>query len=134
MKIEFRKLIFLKLFLFGLMVFPAIQNAKSEEIHLICVGNFEINRGPLIKPDWQTIYLTMNIEGILRTPSTMVYEGSFPKKGRTIFRNGSYHIAHLGKEEEVLTEYIVNLTNGNYSVNYPKNGRMLIGTCRKVEI
>ena len=134
MKIEFRKLIFLKLFLFGLMVFPAIQNAKSEEIHLICVGNFEINRGPLIKPDWQTIYLTMNIEGILRTPSTMVYEGSFPKKGRTIFRNGSYHIAHLGKEEEVLTEYIINLTHGNFSVRYPKEERVLIGTCRKVKI
>ena len=116
------------------MVFPPMQNAKSEEIHLICVGNFEINRGPLIKPDWQRSYLTMNIEGILRTPSTMVYEGSFPKKGRTIFINGAYHIAHLGEQEEVLTEYIVNLTNGNYSVNYPKNGRMLIGTCRKVKI
>ena len=134
MKIEFRKLKFLKLFLLGLMISPLMQNAKSEEIHLICVGNFEINRGPLIKPDWQRSHLTMNLEGILRTPSTLVYEGSFPKEGRTTYINGSYHIAHLGKEEEVLTEYIVNLTNGNYSVNYPKNGRMLIGTCRKVKI
>ena len=134
MNIEFRKLKFLKLFLLGLMILPLMQNAKSEEIHLICVGNFEINRGPLIKPDWQRSYLTMNLEGILRTPSTLVYEGSFPKKGRTIYINGSYHIDHLGKEEEVLTEYIVNLTNGNYSVNYPKNGRMLIGTCRKVKM
>merc|ERR1712167_401735 len=100
------------------MILPLMQNAKSEEIHLICVGNFEINRGPLIKPDWQRSHLTMNLEGILRTPSTLVYEGGFPKKGRTLYINGSYHIAHLGKEEEVLTEYIVNLTNGNYSVNY----------------
>ena len=134
MKIKSTKFSLVKLFLFALMVFPPIQKAKSEEIHLTCIGNFEINRGPLIQPDWHRSYITMNIEGILRTPSTMIYEGGFPKKGRTFFKNGSYYIDHLGKEEEVLTEYTVNLTHGNYSVSYKKEGRVLIGTCRQIKI
>ena len=138
MKIQLTKFNFLKLFLPALIVFSPIQKAKSEKIHLTCVGNFEINRGPLIKPDWHRSYLTMNIEGILRTPSTIisegVSEGGFPKRGRTIFKNGSYHIAYLGKEEEVLIEYIVNLNNGNYSVSFPKKGRVLLGTCKKVKL
>ena len=134
MKIESTKFNFLKLFLFALIVFLPLQKAKSEEIHLVCVGNFEIDRGPLIKPDWQISYLTMNIEGILRTPSTIISEGGFPKRGRTTFKNGSYHIAYLGKEEEVLIEYIVNLNNGNYSVSFPKKGRVLLGTCKKVKL
>ena len=125
---------FLKLFLFGLIVFSPIQKAKSEKINLTCVGKFEINRGPLIKPDWEKSYLTMDIDGILRTPSTMISEGGFPKKGRTFFMNGAYHISYIGKEQEVLTKYIVNLNNGNYLVSYPKEERVLIGTCRKVNL
>ena len=134
MNIEVPKLNFFKLFLLGLIAFSPIKEAKSEQIHLTCVGKFEIDRGPLIKPDWQRSYFTMNIEGILRTPSTIISDGGFPKRGRTFLHKGAYHIDHVGQDAEVLTKYIVNLTTGNYLVNYTKEGRVLIGTCRKVEI
>ena len=134
MKIRLKRSNFYSIFLFTLIVFLPIQKIKAEEIYLTCIGNFEIDRGPLIKPDWKISYLTMNIEGILRTPTTIINEGGFAKRGRTFFSNGSYHIDYLGKEEEVLTKYIVNVDNGNYLVSYPKNGRVLIGTCREADI
>ena len=52
----------------GLLLVPLQQN-RSEELFLKCVGKYEINRGALIKPDWETSYLTINIDGLISTKS-----------------------------------------------------------------
>ena len=46
----------------GLLLVP-LQQTRSEELFLKCVGKYEINRGALIKPDWETSYLTINLDG-----------------------------------------------------------------------
>ena len=57
--IYYRYLQYRHLFLFltvGILI--PFQEAKTEELHLKCTGNFEINRGELIKPDWELSYIT----------------------------------------------------------------------------
>ena len=41
-----------------------LQQAKSDEIFLKCTGKYEIDRGALIKPDWEISYLTINLDGL----------------------------------------------------------------------
>ena len=50
----------------GLLLVP-LQQTRSEELFLKCVGKYEINRGALIKPDWETTYLTINLDGLIST-------------------------------------------------------------------
>ena len=60
---QLKKFRFIHVFLIGVILLPN-QIAKSEEIFLKCTGKFEINRGKLIKPDWETSYLRINLDGI----------------------------------------------------------------------
>ena len=103
------------------------QSVISEEIHLICTGKFELNRGKLIKPDWETTYLSINRYGIIST----IDDGLMIKKGRTFYRRGSYYITHRDKNRRVNAKYSVNKKLGNYSVEYPQENKLLIGTCEK---
>ena len=101
--------------------------AKAEGIHLICTGKFELNRGRLIKPDWETTYLSISIDGIMST----VNDNVSIKKGRTLRRRGSYYITLRDKNRRIKAKYIVNKKLGNYSVEYPQRNKVLIGTCEK---
>ncbi len=103
------------------------QTAKSKEINLICTGKFEINRGRLIKPDWETTYLSINLDGLIST----IDDGVLIKYGRTLKRRGSYYITHRDKNIRVKAKYSVNKKLGNYSVEYPLKDKILIGTCKK---
>ncbi len=100
--------------------------ARSEEIHLICTGKFELNRGRLIKPDWETTYLSINLDGLISS----IDDGILIKKGRTRIRRGSYYITHRAKDRRVKAKYSVNKL-GNYSVEYLQDNKVLIGTCEK---
>ena len=103
------------------------QTARSGEIHLICTGKFELNRGRLIKPDWETTYLSINLDGIMSS----IDDGFSVKKGRTLNRRGSYYITHRDKNRRVNAKYSVNKKHSNYSVDYPQKNKVLIGTCEK---
>ena len=103
------------------------QTARSKEIHLICTGKFELNRGRLIKPDWETTYLSVNLDGIM----SKIDDGILIKKGRTLIRSGTYYITHRDKNSRVEAKYSVNKKLGNYSAEYPKKNKLLIGTCEK---
>ena len=120
------KLNFTLVFLSGILLFQ-IQPAKSEEIFLKCTGKFEINRGELIKPDWETSYLTINLNGL---KSTINYKG-ISKEGRTMVRRNSYTITHRDNRNKIKTTYKIDGTYGTYIVNYPKSDKTLIGTCQK---
>ena len=110
----------------GLILFP-IQLTKSEEIFLKCTGKFEINRGELIKPDWETSYLTINLVGL---KSSIVDKG-LQKEGRTSISGDSYRITHRDNRNRIKTRYKVNGKYGTYIVDYPQRNRTLIGTCQK---
>ena len=103
------------------------QTAISEEIHLICTGQFELNRGRLIKPDWETTFLSINLDGIMST----INDGLSIEKGRTLIRRGSYYITHRDENTRVKAKYTVNKKLGNYSAEYPQKNKLLIGTCEK---
>ena len=109
------------------LLFLPEQTVRSEEIHLICTGKFELNRGRLIKPDWETTYLSISIDGIMST----VNDNVSIKKGRTLRRRGSYYITLRDKNRRIKAKYIVNKKLGNYSVEYPQRNKVLIGTCEK---
>ena len=110
----------------GIIFFP-IQLTKSEEIFLKCTGKFEINRGELIKPDWETSYLTINLDGLISS----IDDKGIQKQGRTSISGDSYRITHRDNRNRIKTRYNVNGKYGTYIVNYPQRNRTLIGTCQK---
>ena len=110
----------------GLLLVP-LQQTRSEELFLKCVGKYEINRGALIKPDWETSYLTINLDGLI---STIVDKG-IKKEGRTLIRRNLYTITHRDNRNGVKTIYKINGNHGTYSVESPQRNRTLIGTCQK---
>lgn len=103
------------------------QIAKSEKIYLKCLGKFEIDRGKLIKPDWEITYLRINKNGLMST----IDNGGVRTEGRTSKRGDSYIITHRDKSYRVKAKYIFNEMYGTYSVNYPEKNKILIGTCQK---
>ena len=113
-------------FLSGLFLLP-LHQSSSEEIFLRCIGKYEINRGPLIKPDWETSYLTINLDGLIST----IDDKGIKKEGRTFIRRNSYTITHRDNRNSVKNIYKVNGTHGTYSVESPQRNRTLIGTCQK---
>ena len=110
----------------GVLIIP-IQQVRSNEIFLKCTGKFEINRGELIKPDWETSYLTINLVGL---KSTIVDKG-IKNEGRTRIRRDSYTITHRDNSYRIKAKYKVHGTYGTYIVDYPHKERTLIGTCQK---
>ena len=123
-RIKLLKLILV--FLSGVIIFP-FQQAKSEEIFLKCTGKYEINKGELIKPDWETSYVKINLNGL----TSQVVEKSSKIEGRTSIRRNSYTITHRDKRNRVKTKYKINDTYGTYIVERPQLNRTLIGTCQK---
>ena len=121
-----RSIGFILLTLSGLLVVP-IQKSNSEEIYLKCTGNYEVNRGALIKPDWETSYLTINLDGL---NSTIVDKG-IKKKGSTHIRRNLYTIKFKDKKNILRNIYKINENYGTYIVEYPQIDRTLIGTCQK---
>ncbi len=114
------------LLLSGLLLLP-LQQTRSEEIFLKCVGKYEINRGALIKPDWETSYLTINQNGLIST----INDKGIKKEGRTLIRRNSYTITHRDNRNSVEKIYKINGNHGTYSVEYPQRNRTFIGTCQK---
>ena len=117
---------FILVLLSGLLLVPLQQN-RSEELFLKCVGKYEINRGALIKPDWETSYLTINLDGLI---STIVDKG-IKKEGRTLIRRNTYTITQRDNRNSVRNIYKINGKYGTYSVESPQRYRTLIGTCQK---
>jgi len=124
--IQPQRFYFILLLLSGLLLVP-LQQTKSEELFLKCVGKYEINRGALIKPDWETSYLTINLDGLI---STIVDKG-IKKEGRTLIRRNSYTITQRDNRNSVRNIYKINGKYGTYSVESPQRYRTLIGTCQK---
>ena len=121
-----QKLRFLLILLSGLLILPA-QETRSEEIFLKCIGKFEINRGALIKPDWETSYLTINLNGLKST----IDDKGIKREGRTLIRRNSYTITQRDNRNRVKNIYKINEKYGTYSVESPQRYRTLIGTCQK---
>ena len=126
MYIHPKKIHFNLVLLSGLLLVP-LQQTRSEELFLKCVGKYEINRGALIKPDWETSYLTINLDGLI---STIVDKG-IKKEGRTLIRRNSYTITQRDNRNSVRNIYKINGKYGTYSVESPQRYRTLIGTCQK---
>ena len=123
---EKKKLRFIIVLLSGVLLIP-LQQTRSEEIFLKCIGKYEIDRGALIKPDWETSYLTINLDGLIST----IYDKGIKKEGRTLIRRKSYTITHRDNRNSVKDIYKVNGSHGTYSVESPQRNRTLIGTCQK---
>ena len=117
---------FILVLLSGLLLVP-LQQTRSEEIFLKCVGTYEINRGALIKPDWETSYLTINLDGLIST----IEDKGIKKEGRTLIRRNLYTITHRDNRNSVKNIYKINGNHGTYSVESPQRNRTLIGTCQK---
>jgi len=117
---------FIVLFLTGVILLP-IQLAKSEEVFLKCIGKFEINRGELIKPDWETAFLRINLDGII----SIIDDNGIKKQGRTFIRPNLYTITHRDKNNRLKTKYNIYHNQGTYIVDYPQSNRTLMGTCHK---
>ena len=113
-------------FLTGLILIP-IQLVKSEEIFLKCTGKYEINRGELIKPDWETSNLTININGL----TSYIDQKGTRTEGITLIRGNSYIIKHKDNKNRLKTKYKIHTIHGNYIVDYIELNRRLIGTCEK---
>tara|TARA_B100000965_G_scaffold177892_1_gene148435 strand:+ start:7134 stop:7571 length:438 start_codon:yes stop_codon:yes gene_type:complete len=121
-----KKISFILLLLTGVILFP-IKIVMSEEIFLTCTAKFEINRGKLIKPDWETSYLTINKDGLIST----INDKGIKKEGSTLIRGNTYTITHRDSSNRIKTKYEIHRTYGTYFVNYPQRNRNLIGTCKK---
>ena len=121
-----KKLRFILVFLTGVILLP-IQLAKSEEVFLKCTGKFEINRGELIKPDWETSYLRINLDGL----KSKITDNGIKKEGRTFIRRNTYTITHRDASNRIKTKYKIDRTRGTYIVEYPQLNRSLIGICQK---
>ena len=117
---------FVILLITGIIFFPT-EPTRSEEIFLKCTGKFEINRGELIKPDWETSYLTINLDGL----TSSVDDKGIQKEGRTSISFDSYRITHRDNRNRIKAKYNVNGKYGTYIVDYPQINRTLIGTCQK---
>ena len=124
--IQPQKFRFILVLLSGVLLLP-LQQTRSEEIILKCIGKYEINRGPLIKPDWETSYLTINLHGLMST----VDNNGVKREGRTLIRRNSYTITHRDNRNSVKDIYKINGTHGTYTVESPQRNRTLIGTCQK---
>ena len=124
--VQLQKVRFIFLLLSGMLLLPA-QQTRSEEIFLKCIGKFEINRGPLIKPDWESSYLTINLDGLKST----IDDKGIKKEGRTFIRRNRYTITHRDNRNNIKNIYKINETHGTYIVEYPQRNRTLIGTCQK---
>ena len=114
------------LLLLGALFLP-LQQTRSDEIFLKCTGMYELNRGALIKPDWETSYLTINLDGLFST----IDDKGIKKVGRTLIRRNSYTITHRDNRNSVKNIYKINGTHGTYIVESPQRNRTLIGTCQK---
>ena len=110
----------------GVLILP-FQQTKSREIFLKCIGRYEINRGCLIKQDWETSYLTINMNGLI----SIIQDKGRKKEGRTLIRRNSYTITHRDNRNRVKNIYKINGTYGTYTVESPQRNRTLIGTCQK---
>ena len=75
-----------------------MQQTRSEEIFLKCIGKYEINRGALIKPDWETIYLKIKLDGLIST----IDDKGIKKEGRTLIRRNSYTITQRDHRNRVI--------------------------------
>ena len=117
---------FVLVLLSGLLLVP-LQQTRSEELFLKCVGKYEINRGALIKPDWETSYLKINLDGLMST----IDDKGIKKEGRTLIRRNSYTITHRDNRNSVKDIYKINGKYGTYSVESPQRNRTMIGTCQK---
>ena len=124
--IQLQKLRFVLVLLSVLLLIP-LQKTRSEEIFLKCIGKYEINRGALIKPDWETSYLTINLDGLIST----IDDKGIKKEGRTLIRRNSYTITHRDYRNNVKNIYKINRTHGTFTVESPQSNRTLIGTCQK---
>ena len=113
-------------FISGVILIP-FQIAKSEEVFLKCTGKFEINRGKLIKPDWETSYFKINLDGL----KSSIDDKGIKIEGSTLIRRDSYIITHRDKSKKTKTRYKINSIHGNYIVDYLQQSRTLIGTCEK---
>ena len=109
------------------MIFLQMQQTRSEEIFLKCTGKYEINRGALIKPDWETSYIAINLDGLMST----IVEKGIKKEGETFIRRNSYTVTHKGNENSTKKIYRVDGNYNIYRVKSTKNNRILIGTCQK---
>ena len=123
---KLKKFRFIFVLVSGILLLP-LQQSRSQEIFLKCIGKYEINRGALIKPDWETSYLTINLDGLI---STIVNKG-IKKEGRTLIRRNSYTITQRDNRNSVRNIYKINGKYGTYSVESPQRYRTLIGTCQK---
>ena len=121
-----RKSRFLFVLLSGIVFLP-LQQTRADEIFLKCVGKYEINRGALIKPDWETSYLTINLNGLIST----IDDKGIKKEGRTLIRRNSYTITQRDNRNRIKNIYKINSEHGTYSVESPQRNRTLIGTCQK---
>ena len=124
--IQLQRLHCILVLLSGLLLVP-LQQTRSEELFLKCVGKYEINRGALIKPDWETSFLTINLDGLIST----IDDKGIKKEGRTLIRRDSYTITHRDNRNSVKNIYKINGKHGTYKVEYPQSNRTLIGTCQK---
>ena len=110
----------------GVLLLP-LQQTRSEEIFLKCIGNYEINRGALIKPDWETSYLTINLDGLI----SKIDDKGIIKEGWTLTRRNSYTITHRDNQYGVKNIYKIDRRYGTFTVKSPQRNRTLIGTCQK---
>ena len=124
--IQTKRFHFILVLLSGLLLVP-LQVTRSEEIFLKCVGKYEINRGALIKPDWETSYLTIKLDGLIST----IQDKGMKKEGRTLIRRNSYTITQRDNRNRVKNIYKINKRFGTYSFESPQRNRTLIGTCQK---
>tara|TARA_Y100001968_G_scaffold294073_1_gene300394 strand:- start:9 stop:446 length:438 start_codon:yes stop_codon:yes gene_type:complete len=113
--------------LVSLVILLPLQHSKSEQIFLKCTGKYEINRGPLITPDWETSYLKINMSGLIST----IDDKRELKKGRTSIRRNYYRIKYRDDRNRIKHIYKINRTHGTYMVKSPQSNRILIGTCEK---
>ena len=114
------------IFLSGVLLLP-LHQTRSEEIFLKCIGKYEINRGALIKPDWETSYLTINLDGLL----SIIEDKGIANEGRTLIRRNSYTITHRDKRNIIRNIYKINRKYLTFNVESPQKNRILIGTCQK---
>tara|TARA_B100000700_G_scaffold327272_1_gene441338 strand:- start:1696 stop:2133 length:438 start_codon:yes stop_codon:yes gene_type:complete len=117
---------FLLLFLLGSLFIPTKQ-AESKEIFLQCTGKYEVNRGALIKPDWEISFIKINLDGL----KSSIDDKGIKKEGKTLIRRNSYTITHRDNTNRIKTRYRINGTYGTYTVDYPQSNKTLIGTCQK---
>ena len=121
-----KKCKFILIFLSVVILFP-IQLARSDELLLECTGKYEINRGELIKPDWETSHLTINLDGLI----SYIIEKGTKNEGRTLIRRNSYTITHRDNRNKITKTYKINSKYDTYIVSQPLLNRTLIGTCQK---